>query len=316
MNPPALQLKSVTKEFPGGKALSGVDFVIKQGLIHGFLGPNGAGKSTTMNIIAGILPPSSGEILIFGKNIQENPHLPKKYVGFLPETPPLYGHMAIEEYLIFVQELYGGRQENSKKLRERILFQTGLKKVKKRLIGNLSKGFKQRVGLAQALVHNPEIIILDEPTVGLDPHALVEIRNLILGLKGLHTVLLSTHLLTEASKICDEVTMINKGKTVLTGPLADIQKHLRKKRILKAQVLHWNQKEAQSFERRFGFKAEIIPFKDNVAFRKGPIFLEIAFKGQNQKKSDISQFLSEKVGLIEFGEKKRELEEIFKEIIP
>ena len=212
----AIHLKNITKEYPGIKALNGIDLKVKRGTIHGFLGPNGAGKSTAMNIIAGLTPPSSGEVYIDGEAVLEDDSIAKAKIGLLPEHPPLYLNMRVEDYLNFCQEINGGRDVEDC---QRVIARCGLACVKGRLIGNLSKGFRQRVGIAQSLVFGAKIIILDEPTVGLDPNAIAEVRELILELKADHTILLSTHQLHEVARICDEITIINDGKIIKTGSL-------------------------------------------------------------------------------------------------
>ena len=214
--PLAIDMRGVSKDYAGTPALAGIDLAVGRGKIHVLLGPNGAGKSTTMRIAAGPILPTSGEYRLLGRNALQDPHWAKSKIGFLPEIPPLYDTMRVESYLRFVQEIYGcGRGQ--KEGREEALACCGLSKVRRRVIGNLSKGFRQRVGIAQALVHRPEVLILDEPSVGLDPQTVLEIRELILGLKGKHTILLSTHNLSEAAKVCDEVSFMQNGKIVKSG---------------------------------------------------------------------------------------------------
>ncbi len=306
----AIQIKSVTKEYPGVQALVGIDLNVRQGSIHGFLGPNGAGKSTTMKIIAGFIPPTSGEVSILGEDALKNPQVAKSRVGILPETPPLYGNMVVEEYLCFVQELHGRGSASCSKLRERVISRCGLKEVKGRLIGNLSKGFKQRVGIAQALVYDPDIVILDEPTVALDPNAIAEIRELILELKDFHTILLSTHRLAEAAKICDEITIINKGKILKSGSLPEVQRQFSEKRTVRAQVLSWTEKETCELKAQLGVETVEVLSREDIYT---PI--RVSFDGQDRIKSEISKFLSERAGLIEFREDSVGLEEIFKEVV-
>lgn len=207
----AIQVSHIQKKFGATIALDEVSFSVSKGSIHGFLGPNGAGKSTTMRIIAGILNPCVGNVVVDSE----------KPIGFLPEHPPLYKNMIVKEYLEFVKGIF-----NSKSEIDPILEKCGLKHVDSRMIRNLSKGYQQRVGIAQALVVDPEIIILDEPTVGLDPHAIKEIRELILNLRKDHTILFSTHQLYEASNLCDEVTIINKGCILKSGKIEDVKKDL------------------------------------------------------------------------------------------
>ncbi len=207
-----IEVRNVTRKFGEKIAVSNVSFSVEKGKIWGFLGPNGAGKTTTMRIITGYLPPTEGEAIVSGYNVVSAPYEVKKRIGYLPEVPPLYPEMTVYEYLSFVGELKGLRKKELKSRVEEVIEKTGLKEVKKRLIKNISKGYRQRVGIAQAIVHNPEVLILDEPTIGLDPAQIVEIRELIKSLKGEHTIILSTHILSEVTQLCDGVAIINEGK--------------------------------------------------------------------------------------------------------
>ena len=304
----AIEMKCVTKEYGGVEVLSKVDIKVQKGSIHGFLGPNGAGKSTSIKMIAGIIPPTQGHIFVLGKDVWKNPQWVKGRVGFLPETPPLYGNMSVEDYLSFVQELHGKEKAPCPKQRKRVISRCGLQEVHKRLIANLSRGFKQRVGIAQALVYEPEIIILDEPMVALDPNAILEIRELILELKKSHTILLSTHRLAEVSKLCDDITIIHKGQILKSGPLDRVQKSFQEKRMIKARVLRWSSQEAKELKSKMGARVQALE-------EKGVISLQIAFRGADQIKVEMSEFLSRRAGLLEFKEESVELEEIFKEVV-
>jgi ABC-2 type transport system ATP-binding protein len=215
-------VKNLTKMYGQQKAVDAISFELKRGDITGFIGPNGSGKSTTMKSICGILSPDSGEILINGKNIAESPIEIKKSTGYLPENNPLYYDMYVAEYLTYVGKIY--KVPKIKSRVKEIIQQTGLEPERKKKIGELSKGYKQRVGLAQALIHNPEILILDEPTTGLDPNQLIEIRELIKNISKDKTVLLSTHILQEVEAICHKVIMIDKGKIVADSTTEDVQK--------------------------------------------------------------------------------------------
>ncbi len=208
-----IRISNLVKNFGSKYALDDVSFSVGKGEIVGFLGPNGAGKSTAMNIITGYLSSTSGEVKVGGIDIFENPDEAKKLIGFLPEQPPLYLDMTVDEYLNFVYELKGCTL-NRKKHLEEVRSVTKIEDVRKRLIKNLSKGYRQRVGIAQAPIGNPPIIIFDEPTVGLDPKQIIEIRNLIRNLGKTHTVILSTHILSEVQSVCDRVVIINEGKIV------------------------------------------------------------------------------------------------------
>lgn len=209
-----IEVRNLVKKYGSHMAVNHLNFTIEKGKIYGFLGPNGAGKSTTMNMITGYIASTEGEILIDGHNILEEPEEAKKKIGYLPEIPPLYVDMTVSEYLKFVAELKSIPKEKRSGNINEVMSTTKLQSVKDRLIKNLSKGYRQRVGLAQALLGYPEIIILDEPTVGLDPKQIIEIRDLIKSLGNKHTVILSSHILSEVSAVCDHVLIIDKGKLV------------------------------------------------------------------------------------------------------
>jgi len=209
-----IEVRHLTKRYGSHVAVADLSFTIEKGAVYGFLGPNGAGKSTTMNIITGCLGATEGEVLIDGHSITEEPMKAKRLIGYLPEQPPLYMDMTPLEYLRFVAQAKGiGRKEAEKQI-HLIMVKTKLLDVQQRLIRNLSKGYKQRVGIAQALLGNPEVIILDEPTVGLDPAQIIEIRELIRELGREHTLVLSSHILSEVQAVCDSIMIISKGKLV------------------------------------------------------------------------------------------------------
>lgn len=220
-NPDMIKVENLVKHYGNKRALDGVSFEIGDGEIVGLLGPNGAGKSTVMNIMTGYLSATDGTVNICGYDILENAFEAKKLIGYLPEVPPLYPDMTVLEYLGFVYELRDCAYNRKKHLAE-ICEVVKISDVRNRLISSLSKGYRQRVGIASALVGNPKIIILDEPTVGLDPRQIIEIRNLIRTLGRNHSVLLSTHLLGEAQAVCDRVIIMNKGKVLADERTADI----------------------------------------------------------------------------------------------
>lgn len=211
-----IEVKNLTKRYGTNTALNNVSFTVEEGTIVGFLGPNGAGKSTTMNIITGYLSATSGSVTVQGKNTLENPNEVKKLIGYLPELPPLYMDMTVKEYLSFMYELKGVKLDRKQHIGE-ICRLTKIDNVYTRLIGNLSKGYKQRVGIAQALLGNPPVLILDEPTVGLDPKQIIEIRNLIKSLGRNHTIILSSHILPEVQVVCERVIVMNNGCLVADG---------------------------------------------------------------------------------------------------
>jgi len=218
-----ISINNLTKKYGDYVAIDNLSFKVEKGEIIGLLGPNGAGKSTTMKIITGFMPPTSGTVTINGENVFDNPLSVKQNIGYLPENPPLYLDMRVEEYLIFVAKLKKLSKDKINQNLEFVLSSCGLTEVKSQVITTLSKGYKQRVGIAQAIIHQPEVIILDEPTVGLDPAQIVEIRKLILSLAGNHTVILSTHILPEVIMTCSKIVMINKGKVVVNDEIARFQ---------------------------------------------------------------------------------------------
>ena len=218
-----VEIKNLVKNYGNKNAVDDISFSIKEGEIVGFLGPNGAGKSTTMNIITGYLSATSGTVTVGGKDIFKEPLAVKRQIGFLPEQPPLYMDMTVYEYLSFVYDLKGCEFNRREHLNE-VMEKVKILDVKNRLIKNLSKGYKQRVGIAQAIIGNPKFIIFDEPTVGLDPVQIIEIRNLIRGLGKKHTVILSTHILPEVQAICDRVIIINGGKIIANEKTADLNR--------------------------------------------------------------------------------------------
>lgn len=216
-----IEIEGLSKAFGTKLAVDNVSFRVEEGEIMGFLGPNGAGKSTTMNILTGYLSATSGTCRVNGIDILENPLEAKRQIGFLPELPPLYTDMTVKEYLSFIYDLKGCRFPKGQHIRE-ICDVVKIGDVYDRLIGNLSKGYRQRVGIAQALIGNPRVLIFDEPTVGLDPKQIIDIRNLIRMLGKEHTIILSTHILPEVQAVCDRIVVINKGKLVANEKTEDL----------------------------------------------------------------------------------------------
>jgi ABC-2 type transport system ATP-binding protein len=221
----SIKAENITKLYGKQKALDNVSFEIKTGEIAGFIGPNGAGKSTMMKIITGFIPQSSGNVFIDGKNIEEDIIGIRKLIGYLPEHNPLYLEMYVKEYLKYTAGLYLPTKQIKSRVDE-MISRTGLHQEHSKKISALSKGYRQRVGLAQALIHNPEILILDEPTSGLDPNQIIEIRNLILEIGKEKTIMLSTHIMQEVEAICDKIIIINKGKIVANDSSKNIKKEI------------------------------------------------------------------------------------------
>ena len=219
-----IEVKNITKKYGSFTAVDNISFKIEEGEIIGLLGPNGAGKSTTMNMITGYIEPTEGEIIINGYDISKRPKKAKSQIGYMPEGVPLYSDLTVKEFVTYMAELKKVDRKTRKEKVEKIIEQTGLKDVEKKLTRNLSRGYKQRVSMAGALVGEPKILILDEPTVGLDPKQITEIRALIKELGKTHTIILSSHILSEVSQICNKVIIINKGKIVAIDTPENLEK--------------------------------------------------------------------------------------------
>jgi len=222
-----IEVRDLVKRYGEHLAVDHLSFKVEKGQIYGFLGPNGAGKTTTMNIMTGYIGPTEGEVIINGHNILDEPEEAKRSIGYLPEQPPLYMDMTPREYLKFAAELKGLDIEEAAESVKKVIKLTKIDDVQNRLIKNLSKGYKQRVGLAQAILGLPEILILDEPTVGLDPKQILEIRDLIRSLAKEHTIILSSHILSEVSEVCDHVLIIHHGRLIATGTPAELERQLK-----------------------------------------------------------------------------------------
>lgn len=284
-----IEITHLTKKYGDHVAVDDLTFRVKKGQIYGFLGPNGAGKSTTMNMITGYIGATDGDIRINGYDIFQEPEFAKKCIGYLPEQPPLYMDMTPFEYLKFVAELKKIDKHSRVEMMEEIMERTKIYEVKDRLIKNLSKGYRQRVGIAQALLGYPELIILDEPTVGLDPKQIIEIRDLIKEIGKKHTVILSSHILSEVSAVCDYVLIINRGKLVASDTPENLTKHLKGTTTISLTVLGTKdviekvikgQKQIESYEIK-GSIIEADAFdvelqsKESVDLR-GPLFTAFA----------------------------------------
>ncbi len=232
-----IEVTKLTKKYGDFLAVNNISFNVKQGEILGFLGPNGAGKTTTMRIIAGYMPPTAGTTKVAGYDVFEEPIKVKSQIGYLPENSPLYGHMTVKDYLLFMAEIKGVAKAQRKSRLNEALHKCWLEDVQDRLVSHLSKGYKQRVGIAQALIHDPPVLILDEPTIGLDPKQIIQVRNMIRSLKGDHTIILSTHILPEVSMTCDRIVIINKGQVVAMDTPEALSKRLKGTEKIYLQVM-------------------------------------------------------------------------------
>ena len=296
----SIKVKNLSKVYGTQKALTEVSFEINKGEIVGFLGPNGAGKSTLMKILTGYIPQSNGDALICNLDINKNSIETRSRIGYLPEHNPLYLDMYIKEYLEFVANIYN---VNHKYIDEMIK-KTGLLKEQHKLIGSLSKGFRQRVGLAQALIHNPEVLILDEPTTGLDPNQLLEIRSLIKEAGRDKTVLLSTHIMQEVEAICDRVIIINKGQIVANKTIIELQKSKENRKLI---TVEFDEKVEKKELMKIGNALEARELKGN----KYQIFSDSKF----DLRPAIFEFaVNNKLTVLQMNIEEQKLESIFQEL--
>ena len=303
-----IEIKNLVKHYGDKKALKGISFTVKDNEVLGFLGPNGAGKSTTMNIITGYLSSTSGTVRINGHDILEQPDLAKKDIGYLPEQPPLYLDMTVNEYLTFMCELKGVPKKERKEHIATITSLVGIDAVTGRLIGNLSKGYKQRVGIAQALVGDPPILILDEPTVGLDPNQIIGIRKLIKDLSKNHSIIVSSHILSEIQEIADRVVIIHHGKIAAVDTVKDLSQRLSNVTNL-----------LMSFKgpaKDVAARLKMIPGITDVNIRNSGSFGEVEITTSKQAGDEIRTaifFMMAKAGwpILEFRSLDPTLEEIF-----
>lgn len=307
-----IQVKNLTKLYGTHLAVDDISFKVKKGRIYGFLGPNGAGKSTTMNMITGYIAPTIGTITINGHDLGKETLEAKKCIGYLPENPPLYQDMYVKEYLEFVAKLKKTDKAKRSAEIDEIMKKTGLNDVSGRLIKNLSKGYKQRVGIAQALLGNPEIVILDEPTVGLDPEQIIEIRTLIKSLKKNHTVILSSHILSEISAVCDEVLMIAKGKVVAMDTTENILKMNKGGQRITITVKGEASKAEEVLK-----KLKCLESYKLIAQAKGQASFELEVKETKKDvREEVSFALSDaRILIIEMNMSKASLEDVYLDIL-
>ena len=307
-----IEVKNVTKKYGGVTAVDNISFQIKEGEIVGLLGPNGAGKSTTMNMITGYIEPTEGDIIINGYNISKRPKKAKSQIGYMPEGVPLYSELTVKEFVTYMAELKKIDKKVRKEKVEKIIEQTGLKDVEKKLTRNLSRGYKQRVSMAGALVGEPQILILDEPTVGLDPKQITEIRALIKELGKTHTVILSSHILSEVSQICNKVIIINKGKILATDTPENLEKKVAKNNILYVTVEDKENKMDEIKEKISDIK-EIKLVKENEDGTK-QYELE-SDKDIDLRKTIFTEFAKENITIFEMKQADSTLEDAFMKLI-
>lgn len=307
-----IELKNVTKKYGSFTAVDNISFKIKEGEIVGFLGPNGAGKSTTMNMITGFIEPTSGQIIVDGYDMDKKPKKAKKEIGYMPENIPLYMDLTVKEFVTYMAELKMVPKKERKQAIETTLKDTGLEQVKSKLIRNLSRGYKQRVGLAGALVGKPKILVLDEPTVGLDPKQITEIRNLIKSLGKDHTVILSSHILSEVSQICEKVIIINKGKLVAIDTPSNLEDRTQEENSINITVEDKDNKMEQINEKLPDLK-QVQLVSENKDGTKDYILTYDADK--DLRKIIFSTFAENNITIIEMKKTETTLEDAFIKLI-
>lgn len=306
-----IQVENLVKRYGDRTAVDDMSFVVEEGKIYGFLGPNGAGKSTTMNVMTGYIAADGGRVLIDGHDILAEPIAAKACIGYLPEVPPLYTDMTVWEFLLFAAELKKVAKSERKARVEGLLQRLGLEDVKGRMIRNLSKGYKQRVGLAQALVGEPKVLILDEPMVGLDPKQIIEMRDLIRGLAGEHTVILSSHILSEISAVCDHIMIISHGKLVASGSPEELQEQMRGTSEQIVTILG-EREQAEEILKKLD-AVERFTFEDGE--EEGSILIRLAVKENADIRKELSVALAGAgMPILSMSRSEKSLEDIFLEL--
>lgn len=298
-----IEVSHLTKRYGERTAVQDISFEIKRGEIVGFLGPNGAGKSTTMKIITGFMPTTEGSVKVAGFDVFREPLQVKSNIGYLPETPPLYPEMKVADYLDFAARIHGLEKKQIQSSVDLALQKTNLGDVRHRLIRNLSKGFQQRVGLAQALVHNPQVLVLDEPTVGLDPKQIIEIRELIKSLGGDHTVILSSHILPEVTATCERIIVINRGKIVAEDTIEGLSRKMKGGLIYSMEVKNPNERASAAIRAIEGVKS--------LSTVGGKWVIELQSNQNDIRDQLVSAAVQNGAGVLEFSGEKISLEEIF-----
>jgi ABC-2 type transport system ATP-binding protein len=301
-----INVQNLTKRYGDLTAIEDVTFNVQKGEILAFLGPNGAGKTTTMRILTCFLPATSGTASVAGYDIFEQPQEVKRHIGYLPESPPLYTEMTVTEYLRFVSKIKGIERRDRTPALARVLERCALTEVRHRLIGNLSRGYRQRVGLAQALIHNPEVLILDEPTTGLDPKQIIEMRQVIKELAGQHTVILSTHILPEATAVCQRVVIIHKGRIVAVDTPDTLSAQLRQSEKIRLTLRTPSPETADALKTVPGV---VSIFQEPST--DGQVFMVECELGRDIRTELAAQAVRRGWGLIELAAVKLSLEDVF-----
>lgn len=303
-----IEVKNLEKVYGVNKAVDSLNFTVDKGQIVGFLGPNGAGKSTTMNIITGYISATKGDVTIAGYDILREPEKAKSHIGYLPEQPPVYMDMTVKEYLTFAAKIKGVKKKDIEGEIEYAMDATKITSMKERLIANLSKGYKQRVGIAAALLGNPEVLILDEPTVGLDPKQIIEIRDLIKNLAKKHTVILSSHILQEISAVCDRIIIINNGKLILDEKLADLNKNIEDAQCLVVTARTSKTKIEEIFDNKDYVRELCIVNSED----SGCVDVKIYANNQKDIREEVFKTLVDNnITLLQMYMEKKSLEDIF-----
>ena len=307
-----IEVEGLTKFYGDLPGIQDVTFKVNEGEILGFLGPNGAGKSTTMRILTGYMPPTSGKVRVAGYDVTENPLEVQKRLGYLPENNPLYLEMTVLAYLDFVASVKGLRGGDKPAAIERVVSGCGLEDVASRIIGHLSKGYRQRVGLAQALINDPPVLIMDEPTSGLDPAQIIEIRDLIRKLKGNHTIILSTHILPEVNVICDRVVVIHQGRVAAEGSLDALATEAQEFEVIRVSALG----EAEALKSGLAAVGGVRAVNLKDAGPGGEVHLEVQAEKGRDVRADLAKAVSDAGGrLTELHQERITLEDTFVRII-
>lgn len=307
-----IEVKNVTKKYGSFTAVNNINFNIEEGEIVGLLGPNGAGKSTTMNMITGFIEPTEGEIIVDGYDILKKPKKAKKQIGYMPEGVPLYNDLTVKEFVSYMADLKLVERKQKKEKVQKIIEQTNLQDVQNKLIRNLSRGYKQRVSMAGALVGEPKILILDEPTVGLDPKQITEIRSLIKSLSKNHTIILSSHILSEVSQICEKVIIINKGKIIAIDTPKNLEEKVKNKNQLTVTVEDKDEKIKEVTDMVKGIK-EIKLIKDNEDGTKD--YAIISEENEDIRKEIFEKFAKNNITIFELKKNEATLEDAFMKLI-